>query len=359
MKLRNQKKHRKPLLLAISACTAALALLTGCNSNSEPKESLYIYNWAEYIDPEVITMFEKETGIQVSYDEFETNEIMYPVIEAGAISYDLVCPSDYMIQKMIENDLISEINFDNIPNYSNIDEAQLASAKEFDPENKYSVPYCWGTVGILYNTTMVDEVPDSWAVLWDERYKDSILMQDSVRDAFGVTLKYLGYSLNSTDETQLNEAKDLLINQRPLLQGYGVDQVRDKMIGGEAALGVIYSGEVLYCQSTNEDLAYVIPKEGSNVWLDCWVIPKNAQNKENAEAFINFLCRPEIAVMNFEYITYATPNKAAKALLDAQYQENPAVFPDADILSKCETFHYLGEEAEELYNNLWKEVRSN
>ena len=304
-------------------------------------------------------MFEKETGIQVSYDEFETNEIMYPVIEAGAISYDLVCPSDYMIQKMIENDLISEINFDNIPNYSNIDEAQLASAKEFDPENKYSVPYCWGTVGILYNTTMVDEVPDSWAVLWDERYKDSILMQDSVRDAFGVTLKYLGYSLNSTDETQLNEAKDLLINQRPLLQGYGVDQVRDKMIGGEAALGVIYSGEVLYCQSTNEELAYVIPKEGSNVWLDCWVIPKNAQNKENAEAFINFLCRPEIAVMNFEYITYATPNKAAKALLDAQYQENPAIFPDADILSKCETFHYLGEEAEELYNNLWKEVRSN
>lgn len=284
---------------------------------------------------------------------------MYPVIEAGAISYDLVCPSDYMIQKMIENDLISEINFDNIPNYSNIDEAQLASAKEFDPENKYSVPYCWGTVGILYNTTMVDEVPDSWAVLWDERYKDSILMQDSVRDAFGVTLKYLGYSLNSTDETQLNEAKDLLINQRPLLQGYGVDQVRDKMIGGEAALGVIYSGEVLYCQSTNEELAYVIPKEGSNVWLDCWVIPKNAQNKENAEAFINFLCRPEIAVMNFEYITYATPNKAAKALLDAQYQENPAVFPDAAILSKCETFHYLGEEAEELYNNLWKEVRSN
>ncbi len=303
-------------------------------------------------------MFEKETGIRVHYDEFETNEIMYPVIEAGAISYDLVCPSDYMIQKMIENDLLAEINFDNIPNFSNIDEAQLISAKEFDSENKYSVPYCWGTVGILYNTTMVEEAPDSWAVLWDEKYKDNILMQDSVRDAFGITLKYLGYSLNSITESQLQEAKELLISQRPLVQGYVVDQVRDKMIGNEAAIGVIYSGEVLYCQQENNDLAYVIPKEGSNVWLDCWVIPKNAQNKENAEAFLNFLCKPEIAVKNFEYITYATPNKAAKELLAEEYQTNPAVFPPESILSKCETFHYLGQEAEELYNSLWKEIRS-
>lgn len=303
-------------------------------------------------------MFEKETGIHVHYDEFETNEIMYPVIEAGAISYDLVCPSDYMIQKMIENDLLAEINFDNIPNFSNIDEAQLISAKEFDSENKYSVPYCWGTVGILYNTTMVEEAPDSWAVLWDEKYKDNILMQDSVRDAFGITLKYLGYSLNSITESQLQEAKELLISQRPLVQGYVVDQVRDKMIGNEAAIGVIYSGEVLYCQQENNDLAYVIPKEGSNVWLDCWVIPKNAQNKENAEAFLNFLCKPEIAIKNFEYITYATPNKAAKELLAEEYQTNPAVFPPESILSKCETFHYLGQEAEELYNSLWKEIRS-
>ena len=205
---------------------------------------------------------------------------------------------------------------------------------------------------------MVEEAPDSWAVLWDEKYKDNILMQDSVRDAFGITLKYLGYSLNSITESQLQEAKELLISQRPLVQGYVVDQVRDKMIGNEAAIGVIYSGEVLYCQQENNDLAYVIPKEGSNVWLDCWVIPKNAQNKENAEAFLNFLCKPEIAVKNFEYITYATPNKAAKELLAEEYQTNPAVFPPESILSKCETFHYLGQEAEELYNSLWKEIRS-
>lgn len=355
-------KLSKSALPVLSACAVAAALLSGCSSNAQQTENaqnLYIFNWAEYIDPEVLTMFEKETGIHISYDEFETNENMYPVVEAGAIAYDLVCPSDYMIQKMLENNLLAEINFDHIPNYANIDEVQLASAREFDPENKYSVPYCWGTVGILYNTTMVEEAPDSWAVLWDEQYKDNILMQDSVRDAFGVTLKYLGYSLNTTDEAELNEAKELLISQRPLVQAYVVDQVRDKMIGGEAALGVIYSGEVLYCQESNEELAYVVPKEGSNVWLDCWVIPKNAQNKENAEAFINFLCRPEIAVKNFEYITYTTPNKAAKELLDEEYQNNPAVFPDEAILSNCETFHYLGEEAEELYNLLWKEVRSN
>lgn len=353
----------KKRLFALSmSLVLASSLLSGCGSKSGENGGagdLYIYNWAEYIDPEVISMFQEETGITVHYDEFETNEIMYPIIEAGRNSYDLVCPSDYMIQKMIENDLLAEIDFDNIPNYANMDETQLDSAKEFDPENKYSVPYCWGTVGILYNTTMVTEAPTSWSVLWDDDYKDNILMQDSVRDAFGVTLKYLGYSLNTKNEAELTEAKNLLIEQRPLVQGYVVDQVRDKMIGGEAAIGVIYSGEVLYCQQENEDLAYVIPEEGSNVWLDCWVIPKNAQNKENAEAFINFLCKPEIAVMNFEYITYATPNKAAKELLDEELKNNPAVFPDEEILKRCETFQYLGEDMETVYNNLWKEVRSN
>lgn len=358
------KKNKYKKWAALFSCLALTVLsVTSCgdkgsSQNSGESSDLYIYNWAEYIDPEVLTMFEQETGIRVHYDEFETNEIMYPVIEAGAISYDLVCPSDYMIQKMIQNDLLAEINFENIPNYSNIDEAQLTSAREFDSENKYSLPYCWGTVGILYNTTMVEEAPDSWSILWDEKYKDNILMQDSVRDAFGITLKYLGYSLNSTDESQLQEAKDLLIAQRPLIQGYVIDQVRDKMIGNEAAIGVIYSGEVLYCQQENKDLAYVVPKEGSNIWLDCWVIPKNAQNKENAEAFLNFLCKPEIAVKNFEYITYSTPNKAAKELLAEEYQNNPAVFPSEATLSKCETFQYLGEEAESLYNSLWKEVRS-
>ena len=320
---------------------------------------LIVYNWGEYLDPDVIPMFEKEAGIQVVYEEYETNEIMYPKIQSGAIAYDVVCPSDYMIQRMIENDLLAEIDFDNIPNIKNIGATYLEQSRQFDPENKYSVPYCWGTVGILYNKTMVKEPIDSWSVLWDETYKDNILMQDSVRDAFAVALKYIGASLNSTDLNELEAAKQLLIEQKPLVQAYVIDQVRDKMIGNEAAIGVIYSGEAIYTQMENPDLEYVIPKEGSNLWIDSWVIPKNAKHKENAEAFINFLCRPEIAKMNFDYITYSTPNTAARELIkDPAIRNSTIAFPEAQELEHCETFRFLGDKYDALYNQLWREVKS-
>ena len=322
-------------------------------------EKLVVYNWGEYIDPEVLTMFEEETGIDIVYEEFETNEILYPKISSGAIAYDVICPSDYMIQRMIENDLLSEINFDNIPNLKNIGKQYLEQSRQFDPENKYSVPYCWGTVGILYNKMMVDEPVDSWSILWDPKYKDNILMQDSVRDAFGVTLKYLGYSLNSIDLDELTEAKNLLIEQKPLVQAYVIYQVRDKMIGNEAALGVIYSGEAIYTQKENPNLEYVIPKEGSNIWIDSWVIPKNAEHKENAEKFINFLCRPDIALMNFEYITYSTPNEAARELIEDESIRNSEIaFPDLSKYDNLETFQYLGTEADQVYGDLWNKVKS-
>ena len=322
-------------------------------------EKLVVYNWGEYIDPEVLTMFEEETGIDIVYEEFETNEILYPKISSGAIAYDVICPSDYMIQRMIENDLLSEINFDNIPNLKNIGKQYLEQSRQFDPENKYSVPYCWGTVGILYNKMMVDEPVDSWSILWDPKYKDNILMQDSVRDAFGVTLKYLGYSLNSIDLDELTEAKNLLIEQKPLVQAYVIDQVRDKMIGNEAALGVIYSGEAIYTQKENPNLEYVIPKEGSNIWIDSWVIPKNAEHKENAEKFINFLCRPDIALMNFEYITYSTPTEAARELIEDESIRNSEIaFPDLSKYDNLETFQYLGTEADQVYGDLWNKVKS-
>ena len=322
-------------------------------------EKLVVYNWGEYIDPEVLTMFEEETGIDIVYEEFETNEILYPKISSGAIAYDVICPSDYMIQRMIENDLLSEINFDNIPNLKNIGKQYLERSRQFDPENKYTVPYCWGTVGILYNKMMVDEPVDSWSILWDPKYKDNILMQDSVRDAFGVTLKYLGYSLNSIDLDELTEAKNLLIEQKPLVQAYVIDQVRDKMIGNEAALGVIYSGEAIYTQKENPNLEYVIPKEGSNIWIDSWVIPKNAEHKENAEKFINFLCRPDIALMNFEYITYSTPNEAARELIEDESIRNSEIaFPDLSKYDNLETFQYLGTEADQVYGDLWNKVKS-
>ena len=328
-------------------------------NRSSAAEQVVVYNWGEYIDPEVLDMFEEETGISVVYEEFETNESMYPKVQAGAVAYDLVCPSDYMIQRMLENNLLAEINFDNIPNLKNIGQQYLESSKSFDPENKYSVPYTWGTVGILYNKTMVEEPVDSWSILWDEKYADQILMQNSVRDALGIALKYSGYSLNSTDLDELYEAQKLLIEQKPLVQAYVVDQVRDKMINNEAALGVIYSGEAIYTQAENPDLEYVIPKEGSNVWIDSWVIPKNAKNQENAETFINFLCRPDIAKMNFDYITYSTPNTAARDLIEDDAIRNSTIaFPDASELKRCETFRYLGTKNDEIYNELWREIKS-
>ena len=367
---RKKNEQRKKTVLA--AATILVLTIVGLSTyerySATHSKELYVYNWGEYIDETVVEQFEEETGIKVTYDQFETNEEMYPIIEAGAVNYDVVCPSDYMIQKMVENDLLAAINFDNIPNIENIDPKYMEMSREFDPENKYSVPYTWGTVGILYNTKLIEEkglpVPTKWSDLWNPAYKGEILMQDSVRDAFMVALKSLGYSMNTENVAELQEAKQLLIDQKPLVQAYVIDQVRDKMIGGEAAIGVIYSGEMLYIQeevaSQNLDysLEYVIPEEGTNLWLDSWVIPANAKNKENAEKWINFLCRPDIALKNFEYITYATPNKAAKELLDEDLQNNKAVFPDFDSLKNCEVFRYLGDEADSVYNSLWKEVKS-
>ena len=323
------------------------------------KQQVIVYNWGEYIDPDVLTQFTEETGIQVVYDEFETNETMYPKIEAGAVAYDLVCPSDYMIKRMLDQGLLAKINFDNVPNMKYIGKHYLEQSREFDPTNEYSIPYTWGTVGILYNKTMVNEPVDSWEILWNPKYKDKILMQDSVRDAFAVGLKSLGYSLNSTNKEELEQAKQRLIEQKPLVQAYVIDQVRDKMIGNEAALGVIYSGEAIYTQRENPDLEYVIPKEGSNIWFDSWVIPKNAPNKENAERFLNFLCRPDIALKNFEYITYSTPNEGARELIEDEAIKNSKIaFPDMKKLEHCETFQFLGDDMDAFYYKLWREVKS-
>lgn len=348
----------KKFISLIFAVAVSAAMLCACGAKDE--NTVYVYNWGEYIDPEVITMFEEETGIKVVYDEFETNEVMFPKVEAGASVYDVICPSDYMIQKMLDNDMLAEINWDNVPNAkANIGAQYYEQSKSFDPENKYSVPYCWGTVGILYNKTMVNGPIDSWNVLWDEQYKDNILMQDSVRDAFMVSLKRNGHSMNSVNESELEAAKNELIAQKPLVQAYVVDQVRDKMIGDEAAIGVIYSGEAIFTQRENPNLEYAIPKEGTNVWIDSWVIPKNCQNKENAEKWIDFMCRPDIALLNFDYITYSTPNDAARELIEDEDIKNSTIaFPDLTQYNNLETFSYLGEEADLLYNNLWEEIKA-
>ncbi|MBQ4361289.1 MAG: extracellular solute-binding protein [Lachnospiraceae bacterium] len=318
-----------------------------------------VYNYGEYLDPECIDMFEKETGIEVVYEEYETNEVMYPKVASGAISYDVLCPSEYMAQRMMEEDFLTPVGMDKIKNKDNIGDRFWEKCRTFDPDNQYFVPYCWGTIGILYNKKMVDEPVDSWSILWKKKYKNSILMQNSVRDALGITLKYLGYSLNSTDMDELTEARDKLIEQKPLVQAYVVDQVRDKMIGNEAALGVIYSGEAHYSQNENPDLEYVIPKEGSNVWIDGWVIPKNARNKENAQKWIDFMCRPEIALMNFDFMTYSTPNTGVQALeSDPVLRDSEILFPSDETLANCELLRYLGKDATDLYNRMWRDIKS-
>lgn len=323
------------------------------NSDNE----IYVYNWGEYLDPEVIEMFEDETGIKVHYEEFETNEEMYTIVASGARRYDIICPSDYMVQKMLDNNLLAELDYNNIPNISNIGSQYMESAQGFDRENKYCVPYCWGTVGIMYNKKMVKEPVDSWSVLFDSKYENQILMQNSVRDAFCVGLSYFGYSINSLDENEIAQATDLLVKQKPLVQAYVVDQVRDKMIKNAAALGVIYSGEAIYMQRENPDLEYVVPKEGSNVWIDGWVIPANCKNKEGAEAWIDFMCRPDIALMNFDYITYSTPNMAARELIeDEDIRNSEIAFPDESVLKRCEVYTYLGVDGDNLYDEYWTKV---
>ena len=357
-----KNKTTRAAILTLSCLLTSMAALTGCGaSGGGSNGEVIVYNWGEYIDPETIEMFEKETGIKVVYDEFETNETMFPKVESGAASYDVVCPSDYMISKMIAADMLAELNFDNMPNAkANIGAQYYEQSRGFDPDNKYSVPYCWGTVGILYNQTMVEEPITNWAQLWDEKYADNILMQDSVRDAFMVAEKLNGFSMNTVDPDELAVARDSLIEQKPLVQAYVIDQVRDKMIGGEAAIGVIYSGEAIYTQCENPDLVYVIPEEGTNIWIDSWVILKDAPNKENAEKFIDFMCRGDIAVKNFEYITYSTPNDAARELIeDEDIRNSEIAFPDLSQYDNLEVFVYLGEEGDALYNEMWKEVKSN
>ena len=327
---------------------------------SKKSTQVFVYNAGEYIDPDVIEMFEEETGIEVVYDEFESNEIMYAKIASDGAAYDVMCPSDYMIAKLINNDMLMKLDWSALPNAGEyIGEQYYRSARAFDPSGEYAVPYCWGTVGILYNKSMVSEPVDSWNVLWDPKYSGEILMQDSIRDAFMVALARRGYSINSTDPAEIDAATQDLIGQAPLVQAYVIDQVRDKMIGNEAALGVIYSGEAIYTRRENTDLEYAIPKEGSNVWIDAWVVPREARNPENAMKWIDFLCRPEIALMNFEYITYSTPNVAAQEMIeDEDIRNSEVAFPDEEALARCDTFVYLGEEGDRLYNEAWKKVKS-
>ncbi len=262
-------------------------------------------------------------------------------------------------KKLIQEGEVLELDYGNLPLSENLDPTYFEFSKSFDPENKYSLPYFFGTVGILYNKDIVDESKvNSWEILWDKTYSGQIIMADSVRDSFMVALKILGCSLNTTDETELKEAQDLLIQQKPLVYSYLVDEAQDEMISENAAMAVVYSGEAGYALEFNDKLAFSVPEEGSNMWIDSWFIPKSAKHKENAEKFLNFLCREDISMMNFDYVYYATPNKKTKDSLDLELQENTTIFPPTETLENCEVLKPLDDEATMKLNLLWKEIKS-
>ena len=264
--------------------------------------TLTVFNCYDYIDPEVLTIFEQETGAHVEYVNYTTNEEMYTKLEAGAANYDIIFPSDYMIERLIREDRLETIDRANIPNADGV--IETLRNPDYDPEEQYSVPYMWGTFGILYNTEMVDAPIDSWTALFDEKYAGKVFMMNSQRDTIGLALKMLGYSMNSRDEGELEEAKNVLIAQKQagIPAGYMLDEIKDKMVGNEAAMGIVYTGDAIYAMEKNDKLDYVVPKEGSNIWVDGMCIPKGSQNKACAEAFINFMCREDIAKMNVDYI---------------------------------------------------------
>ncbi|MDD2481516.1 MAG: spermidine/putrescine ABC transporter substrate-binding protein, partial [Lutispora sp.] len=346
------KKILKNILVFTLAISMALSLV-GCGG--EKKIQLKVYNWGDYIDQSIIEDFEKKYNIDVVYDEFATNEEMYAKIKAGANDYDILVPSDYTIKRMIDEDMLHKLDMNNIPNYEYIDERFKNLA--YDPNNEYSVPYMWGTVGILYNKTMVEEPVDSWKILWNEKYNKQILMLDSLRDSIGITLKMLGYSLNTKDDKELNDAKEMLIKQKPLVLAYVGDEVKDKMIGGEAALAVVWSGDAVYMKRENPDLEYVIPKEGSNIWFDAVVIPNSSERKKEAELFINYLCDSEVAFKNADFIGYATPHVEAIKKLPMELTSDKSAYPEDSDLKNSEVLEDLAGSLTK-YDRIWTEVKA-
>jgi len=347
----------KILALLLVSCLAFG--VAGCGGGNKSEQKVYVYSWGDYLDPEVLKLFEKETGIHVVLDEFDTNESMYPRVAEGAVHYDVICPSDYMIQKMISNDLLQPLDLNKLPDAKKYIGADFfKQAESFDPGNKYSVPYCWGTVGIIYDKTKVTDPVDSWQILWNDKYAGQILMQDSARDALMIPLKLMGKSMNETDKDVLAQAQQMLKQQKPLVQAYVVDEVKDKLINSEAAMGVVFSGEAPIILMENPNMDFVIPKEGTNFWIDGWVITKTAENVDNAHKFIDFMCRPDVAVMNFNHLGYSTPNTGVRELVeDEELKNSPIAFPDPAVYSGQETYKYLGNQMDEYYNNLWMQVK--
>ena len=387
MNTNRRNKALKKLISAASAlCMVLAVVITGCgpapsggadsgrtnvstngspdssgtgdaNESAAPGGVVNVYNWGEYIDQSIFRIFENETGLKVNYTEFQSNEEMYSIIKSGIAIYDVIIPSDYMISRMINEGMLEELDYSNIPNNSLID--SVYKNLEYDPEGKYSVAYMTGTIGLIYNSTMISDEITSWSALFDAKYSDQILMFNNPRDAFGIALSYLNYSLNTTDESEIREAYNLLVAQKPILQAYVMDQIFDKLESGEAAIGPYYAGDYLIMLENNPDLVFVRPEEGSNKFVDAMCIPKGAKNKTGAELFINFMCRTDIALRNMDFIQYASANyeAAEEFRADMDPEEYEIMFASAETLANCEIFTNLPAETLALYDTLWSELK--
>lgn len=361
------------LLLALLLALSLTSLLSAPVSAEEAEEeseaqvttgssgvTINVYNWGEYISNgtdgsmDVNAEFTRRTGIGVNYTTFDSNESLYSKLAGGGADYDIIIPSDYMISKLIDQNMLAELDFGNIPNFQYIDEK--FQDPDYDPGSKHSVPYTWGLVGLFYNKDFVEE-PTSWASLWDERYSGKILMFDNPRDAFAIAQRRLGYSFNSTSGDEWNEAAMLLKEQKPLIQAYVMDQIFDKMESGEAWLAPYYSGDAGILVEENDNIGFVYPEEGTNYFVDAICIPATSSHKAEAEAYINFLCDPEIAGANMDYVGYSTPETAAKEYLSEEVVENPVFYPDQEIMENTEVFVNLPQETSMLVDTLWAEVK--
>ncbi len=350
----------KKLKVISAICIISLiciGLFIGYIKNKEDNKTdgkvLNVYNWGDYIDPSLITKFEKETGIKVNYNTYDTNETMYAKVKSGSSDYDIVVPSDYMVEKMIKQGLLEKIDFNNIPNYKYI--GKQFKHLSYDPTDEYSVPYMWGTIGIAYNSKYIKSPITSWKDLWNPKYKDQIVMFDSMRDSMAIALKTLGYSMNSTNPEQIKEAGELLRKQKPLVLAYFVDEVKDAILSGEATIAPVWSGDAAYMMSEDPDIKYVIPKEGSNEWFDALCIPKGAKHKKEAEMFINFLCNPENALTNVEYIGYQTPIPETYEMLPEDIKKE---YPSEAELKNCQIYTDLNQKTLDLYDEEWIKLKS-
>ena len=330
-----------------------------CSENERQTEQLskklYVYNWSYYVAEDTIPAFEKEFGVKVVYDNYSSNEELPAKLQAGATGYDLIFPSDYMVGIMRELNLLEKLDMTNIPNFKNIE--KRFKNLPFDPGNTYSIPYLWGTTGIGINTGKVTEKVDSWIILWNEKYRDKISMLDDMRGLANSALKLLGYSINTTDPKQIEEAKHLLVKQKPLVRVYTSDMYIDLLKSGDISLCQGYSGDIFQVMKENKGMKYVIPKEGSDIWVDSMCIPKGSKNKYTAEVFINYLLRPKVSAGISNFTWYANPNEASHRFIKPEIMNNPAIYPPSEVLDKCEFQKDVGD-VTELYEKLFNEVKS-